>query len=154
MLSLDLTDPDHAKPGKLEPFLREPVNQVDPVFSPDRAVDCVRIDDEATCRRSLCGDFQVFPHLEMAGLDRPRKFPIWSRNSRELYYLTVIAHYGSRYQTSDDVFTAEKPRQWSSMPLFRPLINSLWNLDVARTGNTCCADAARSQHHRPRRRST
>ena len=135
ILSLDLTDPDRAKPGKLERFLREPVNQVDPVFSPDGRwiayVSMTRNMPDVVVRR--------FPSSSSS----PRwqistgrgKFPIWSRSSRELYYLDGDSHIMAvRYQTSDDVFTAEKPRQWSSTPLFRPLNNSLWNLDVAPDG--------------------
>ena len=135
MLSLDLTDPDHAKPGKLEPFLREPVNQVDPVFSPDGRwiayVSMTRNMPEVFVRR-----FPSFSSSLRWQVSTGRgKFPIWSRNSRELYYLDGDSHIMAvRYQTSDDVFTAEKPRQWSSMPLFRPLNNSLWNLDVAPDG--------------------
>src|ERR1700692_3763589 len=34
-LPLDLSDPEHPKPGKPELFLRTPSNEYDPAFSPD-----------------------------------------------------------------------------------------------------------------------
>jgi Tol biopolymer transport system component len=34
-LALDLSDPDHPKPGTPEPFLRTSSNELDPAVSPD-----------------------------------------------------------------------------------------------------------------------
>ncbi len=63
------------------------------------------------------------------------RFPIWSRNGRELFYLggdTRIMVAG--YTVKGDSFVPEKPRQWSPTPLFRPNDRTLWNLDPAPDG--------------------
>ena len=38
------------------------------------------------------------------------------------------------YTANENSFLAEKPRQWSPAPLFRPTDNALWNLDIAPDG--------------------
>lgn len=40
----------------------------------------------------------------------------------------------TRYTAGRNSFVAEKPRQWSPAPLFRPANNALWNLDLAPDG--------------------
>src|SRR5258706_2718859 len=85
-LPLDLTDPDHPKPGKPELFLGTPAVEVSPVFSPD-------------------GRWLAYMSLESGGPEvyvRPFPgpggkwqvstgggvMPVWSRNGRELFYRT------------------------------------------------------------------
>ena len=138
-LPLDLNDPDHPKPGKPEAFAREPSSQVDPAFSPDgRWIAYV-----TTTGAGLGGQVTVrpFPSTPSAGKwqvsesESGGKFPVWSHNRRELFYLNsgnriMVA----RYTANEHSFAPEKPRQWSPAPLFRPANNALWNLDIAPDG--------------------
>jgi Tol biopolymer transport system component/DNA-binding winged helix-turn-helix (wHTH) protein len=138
-LPLDLNDPDHPKPGKPEPFARESLSQVDPAFSPDgRWIAYV-----STNGAGLGGQVTVrpFPSAPSAGkwqvseLENGGKFPVWSRNRRELFYVNsdnrIIV---VRYTANEHSFVPEKPRLWSPAPLFRPTYNALWNLDIAPDG--------------------
>jgi len=136
-LPLDLNDPDHPKSGKPEPFARESLSQVDPAFSPDgRWIAYV-----STNGAGLGGQISVrpFPSAPSAGRwqvsESLGKFPLWSRNRKELFYVNsdnrimVVP-----YTANERSFVPEKPRRWSPAPLFRPVNNSLWNLDVAPDG--------------------
>jgi Tol biopolymer transport system component len=138
-LPLDSNDPDHPKPGKPEPFAREPSSQVDPAFAPDgRWIAYI-----STNGAGLGGQVTVrpFPSSPSAGKwqvsesESGGKFPVWSRNRRELFYVNsdnriMVANYTANKHS----FVPEKPRQWSPAPLFRPTYNALWNLDIAPDG--------------------
>jgi len=138
-LPLDSSDPDHPKPRKPEPFAREPSSQVDPAFSPDgRWIAYV-----STNGAGLGGQVTVrpFPSAPSAGKwqvsesESGGKFPVWSRNRRELFYVNsdnriMVVSYAANERS----FVPEKPRQWSQAPLFRPANNALWNLDIAPDG--------------------
>jgi serine/threonine-protein kinase len=138
-LPLDLNDPDHPKPGKPEPFARESLSQVDPAFSPDgRWIAYV-----STNGAGLGGQVTVrpFPSAPSAGkwpvseLENGGKFPVWSHNRRELFYVNSNNRIMvARYTANERSFVPEKPRQWSPAPLFRPTYNALWNLDIAPDG--------------------
>lgn len=138
-LPLDSNDPDHPKPGKPEPFAREPSSQVDPAFSPDgRWIAYV-----STNGAGLGGQVTVrpFPSAPSAGkwqvseLENGGKFPVWSRNRRELFYVNSDNRIMvARYTAKEHSFVPEKPRLWSPAPLFRPTYNALWNLDIAPDG--------------------
>jgi Tol biopolymer transport system component len=47
-LPLDLTDPDHPKSGKPEPFLRTPASELLPRFSPDGRWIAYRSEESGT----------------------------------------------------------------------------------------------------------
>jgi len=134
---LDLNDPDHPKPGKPEPFALESLSQVDPAFSPDgRWMAYV-----STTGAGVGGQITVrpFPSSPSAGRwqvsESGAKFPVWSRNRRELFYVNSDNRIMVAGYTADEhSFVPEKPRQWSPAPLFRPTYNALWNLDIAPDG--------------------
>ena len=138
-LPLDLNDPDHPKPGKPEPFARESLSQVDPAFSPEgRWIAYV-----STNGAGVGGQITVrpFPSAPTAGRwqvsesESGAKFPVWSRNRRELFYVNSDNRIMvARYTANEHSFVPEKPRQWSPAPLFRPTYNALWNLDIAPDG--------------------
>ena len=138
-LPLDLNDPDHPKSGKPEPLARESLSQVDPAFSPDgRWIAYV-----STNGAGKGGQITVrpFPFAPSAGRwsvsesESGAKFPVWSRNRNELFYVNSDNRIMVvRYTANDQLFVSEKPRLWSPAPLFRPTNNALWNLDIAPDG--------------------
>jgi Tol biopolymer transport system component len=129
-LPLDLSDPDHPKPGKPEPFLREPADQIQPAFSPDGRWIAyasfeptgVHIFVRPFPGGSTAGKWQI---STAAG-----QFPVWSRNGRELFYLGDDNHIMvAEYAAKGDSFNPGRPRQWS------PAL-------IARTGNFSSLDPA------------
>jgi len=136
-LPLDLNDPDHPKPGKPEPFAPESLSQVDPAFSPDgRWMAYV-----STKGAGVGGQITVRPFPSSPSARRWQvsesgaKFPVWSRNRSELFYVNSDNRIMvARYTANERSFVPEKPRQWSAAPLFRPTYNALWNLDIAPDG--------------------
>ena len=138
-LPLDLNDPDHPRPGNPEPFAREALSQVDPAFSPDgRWIAYVATDGAGIGGQVSVRPFPSAPssaRWQVSESESGAKFPVWSRNRRELFYVNsgnriMVA----RYTADEHSFTPEKPRQWSPAPLYRPAYNALWNLDIARDG--------------------
>jgi serine/threonine-protein kinase len=138
-LPLDLNDPEHPKSGKPEPFASESLSQVDPAFSPDgRWIAYV-----STNGAGLGGQITVRPFPSTASSGRWQisesesgaKFPVWSRNRKELFYVNSVNRIMEvGYTANENFFLPEKPRQWSPGPLFRPTDNALWNLDIAPDG--------------------
>jgi serine/threonine-protein kinase len=137
-LPLDLSDPEHPKPGKPELFLhlRTPLAALEPAFSPDgRWVAYmsaesgrreVYVGPFASGAPSGSGKWQISAG---GGLH-----PIWSRNGRELFYespdnlIMALA-----YTAKGDSFAADKPRPWSNTQILEP-VPFLWNLDLAPDG--------------------
>jgi serine/threonine-protein kinase len=134
-LPLDLKDPDHPKSGKPEPFARESLGGVDPAFSADGRWIAYRSGNGAIASGQIT--VRPFPSAPSAGhwtvseSESRAKFPVWSRNGRELFYLNSDNRIMIvRYTANDHTFIPEKPRPWSPAPLFRPTNNALWNLDI------------------------
>jgi serine/threonine-protein kinase len=136
-LPLNLNDPDHPKPAKPEPLARESLGQVDPAFSPDRRWIAYVSTDGAGRGGQVC--VRPFPSGPSASRwqvsESGAKFPVWSRNSMELFYLNSDNRIMVvRYTADRHSFSPEKPRQWSPALLFRPTNNALWNLDITPDG--------------------
>ena len=134
VLPIDASDPDHPKAGPSEPFLRTPASETRPAFSHDGRWVAYTSNDT--------GVLEVYvrpfalPASENGGKWQISTtggvFPIWSRNGRELFYVSPE----NRIMVSDFVvrsgsFVASKPRLWSNQQL---LSVGYTNLDLAPDG--------------------
>ncbi len=131
-LPLDVSDPDHPKPGKPELFLRTPFDEYDPVFSPDGPWIAY------TSRESGPNEVYVRPFPGPGGKWQISigggAHAIWSRNGRELFYESPDNHImAAAYTAKADSFAADKPRPWSNTQIFEPVALQ-WNLDLAPDG--------------------
>ena len=112
-LPLDLTDPEHPKPGKPEVFLRTPAGETFSAFSPDGRWIAYSSDESGRAevyvrpfQSSSGGKWQI--STEGGG------YPFWSRDGRELYFLSLDSHIMvADYTAKGDSFEAGKPRVWS-----------------------------------------
>jgi serine/threonine-protein kinase len=138
-LPLDLTDSDHPRSGKPEPFEHEFSSQVDPAISPDgRWIAYVSTNGAGRGGQITVRPFPSAPaagRWQVSESESGAKFPVWSRNHRELFYVNSDNRIMvARYTANEHSFLPEKPRLWSPAPLFRPTYNALWNLDIAPDG--------------------
>ena len=115
-LPLDVSDPDHPKPGKPELFLRTPFGGGWPAFSPDGRWIAY------TSNESGRNEVYVRPFGGGASSGSRKwqistgggRYPIWSRDGRELFYETPESQIMvAAYTTQADSFAANKPRPWS-----------------------------------------
>jgi serine/threonine-protein kinase len=111
-LPLDLSDPDHPKPGRPELFLRTPFAEVQPIFSPDgRWLAYMSLESGRTevYVRPFPGPGGKWQVSTEGGL-----MPVWSRNGRELFYRTLDNRIMvANYTAKGDAFVADRPRLWS-----------------------------------------
>jgi Tol biopolymer transport system component len=130
-LPLDLRDPEHPKPGKPEPFLSEPLVEVDPAFSPDGKFVAYSSNE--------LGPNEVFVHSFPGPAGKWKvstaggKFPAWSRTTQELFFLggddrIMVANYS----LDGGSFAAGTPRPWAATQVLRDGVRQ--NFDVAPDG--------------------
>jgi Tol biopolymer transport system component len=109
-VALDLSDPEHPKAGKPEPFLRTPFNERDPAFSPDGRWMAY------TSTESGIAELYVRPFPGPGGKWQistgGAEYPKWSRSARALFYesLTDDSIMVADYTATADSFSASKPR--------------------------------------------
>jgi serine/threonine-protein kinase len=130
-LPLDLSNTERPKPGKAEPFLKDPqIVEVDPAFSPDGKFLAYASNEsgaEEVFVRPFPGPGKW--KISTAG----GKFPAFSRTSHELFFLgsedriMVVS-----YSTTGDSFTAGKPRVWSPTQIRRNGV--VQNFDISADG--------------------
>jgi Tol biopolymer transport system component len=136
-LPLDVSDPEHAKPGKAEVFLRTPFNELEPAFSPDGRWIAY------TSNQS--GRFEVYVRPFQGGAatgsgkwqisNGGGLHPIWSRDGRELFYETLDNRImAATYTAKGDSFAADKPRLWSNTQIMDLFGTGIWNLDLSPDG--------------------
>jgi predicted Ser/Thr protein kinase len=130
-LPLDLTDPDHPKPGKPELFLRTTAEENLPVFSPDGRWIAYRSDES--------GRIEIYVRPFPATRDGKWQistggalYALWSKNGQELFYETADDRIMVMdYTVNGDSFQPGRPRLWSDKQLFYPGVS---NLDLAPDG--------------------
>jgi len=134
-LPLDMSDPEHPKPGKPELFLRTPFNEAEPAFSPDGRWIAY------TSNESGRNEVYVRPSGTASGSGKWQistgggTNPIWSRNGRELFYETGDNRIMvSAYTAKADSFAVDKPRLWSDTQILVPSGSGRSDLDLAPDG--------------------
>jgi Tol biopolymer transport system component len=131
-LPLDLSDPDHPKPGKPESFLATPADERVATFSPDGRWIAYRSDESGTIQIYV----RPFPAAGEAkwqiSAGAGSRYAIWSKNGRELFYETADNRIMVvDYTVSGNSFAPGKPKLWSDVQLFNP---GGLNLDLAPDG--------------------
>ncbi len=131
MLPLDLSDPEHPKPGKPEPFLRTPADELVPVVSPDGHWVAYRSNEgggvEIYVRPFPAGRASRWQVSTGGGL-----YAVWGKNGHQLFYeapdnrIMVLD-----YTVDGSSFVPGKPRRWSDKQL---LYFGTTNLDLAPDG--------------------
>jgi Tol biopolymer transport system component len=135
-LPLDVSDANHPKPGKPELFLRTPFSETEPAFSPDGRWIAYPSDE--------LGRYEVyvrpFPGGAPSGSGKWQistaggRHPIWSRNSRELFYQAPDTRIMvAAYTAKADSFAPDKPRPWSDARILE-VPGGPWDLDLAPDG--------------------
>jgi serine/threonine-protein kinase len=130
---LDLTDPEHPKPGTPELF----ADGTNPAFSPDgRWIAYVGAESGQleVYVRPFPGPQGGKAKVSTAG----GQFPIWSRNGRELFFESLdLRIMEADYAVSGGSFEAGKPRLWSSVQLIA--LNQTQTFDLAADGKSFAA---------------
>jgi len=131
-LPLDVSDPEHPKPGKPESFLRTPSLEYEPAFSPDGRWIAYK-----SGQRGRAVEVFVRPFPGSGGQwqvsNGGGSEPVWSRNGKELFYLTPDGHIMVvDYAVKGDSFGAGKPRLWTDTRIWH--LDGQWNMDLAPDG--------------------
>jgi serine/threonine-protein kinase len=132
ILPLDLTDPEHPRPGQAATFVSTPpfVN-VEAVFSPDGHWIAYQSSESGTPEVYV----RPFPsggqrlHVSTGGGSRP----IWPARGRELFYQGLDNYImAAGYTINGDSLSFEKPRRRFAHPMFTPGTGRIF--DVAPDG--------------------
>jgi Tol biopolymer transport system component len=116
---IDLSDLEHPKARKQEPFLVDPtIVQVAPAFSPDGKFLAYASNESGSNEifvRPFPGPGGKWKVSQSGG-----RFPVWSRAAHELLFLGGDDHIMAvDYSAQGDLFRAGKPRVWSPLPVRR-----------------------------------
>jgi len=131
-LTLDLSDPEHPKPGKPELFLRTPFNEQDGVFSPDGRW-IAYTSDESGARELYVRPFPG-PGGKWQISTGGAKYPRWAPKEHTLFYASQgdVGIMAVDYTATADSFSASRPRLWAALPMIDATGDV--NLDVAPDG--------------------
>ena len=112
-------DGDHPKLGAEEPFLRTPASEGLPAFSPDGRW-LAYVSDESGVSQIFVTPFPGPGGKWQISTDGGTN-PIWSRNARELFYVSRDRRIMvSSYNDKNAAFVAEKPAPWSNFRTMAP----------------------------------
>jgi Tol biopolymer transport system component len=131
-LPVDLSDAEHPKPGKAEPFLADPqIAEVDPAFSPDGKF-IAYASNESGAEEIFVRPFPG-PGGKWKISDQGGKFPVFARATRELFFLGGDDRiWVADYTIQDGAFNAGQPRVWSPAKITRDGVRQ--NFDISADG--------------------
>jgi serine/threonine-protein kinase len=122
---LDLTDPDHPKPGIPESFLRTPKDESVPKFSPDARWIAYRSNESGNSEIYV----RPFPNANGGKWQISNGggvYPFWSNTSRQLFYQTPDGEIMEMDYTIDGAsFVPGRVKVWSDKQLFSSGTSSL-----------------------------
>lgn len=131
VLPLDLSDPDHPRPGKVEPFLTTPgIVEVDGAYSPDGGW--------VAYASSEAGEEGVYVRSSNPNAGGKRrisagaKFPVWSHDNRLFFLGGDDRIMVTTYNVSGDAFNFATPHVWSDRQILRR--GTRQNFDLAPDG--------------------
>ena len=114
-LPLDLSNPDHPKPGKPEVFFHSHFNETRPAFSPDGHWVAYQSNES--------GRDEVYVRPYPGSASSPSEkwqisaggggSPVWSQRGRELFFTSGGQIMVTQYAVRDGSFLARGPRPWS-----------------------------------------
>jgi WD40-like Beta Propeller Repeat len=141
---LDISDSEHPKPGKPEPFLRTPDDELEPIFSPDGRWIAYRSNESGTyelyVRPSQSSPAGAGGKWQISN-GGSNQHPRWPREGRQLFWETYDNHIMvADYTAQGDSFTAGKPRLWSLAQILAP--TGVYNMDVTADGKRLVAFVA------------
>lgn len=138
MLPLDLSDPDHPKPGEPTPYLSTHADELVPQFSPDGHWIAYRSNESGSYEFEIYvrpfpaangGKWQI---SSGGGL-----YAFWSKKNRQLFYETADNRIMVvDYSVEGSSFVPGKARPWYDKPLF---YTGTSNLDLAPDGKRFAA---------------
>ncbi len=147
-LPLDVSDPEHPKPGKPELFLGTPFSESSPAFSPDGRW-MAYLSNESGVQELYVRPFPG-PGGRWLISSGGARSPVWSRAGRELLYQTSDRRVMSvTYTVKGATFVAETPRPWpGAAPAGVPMFSSI---DVSPDGKRLVylAPAENPEHATP-----
>jgi serine/threonine-protein kinase len=132
-LPLDITDPEHPKPGNAAVLVQTPFNEGEPAVSPDGRWLAYTSDESGRLEvyvRPFGGGNVSGKWVVSAG----GQSAVWSPKGRELFYASLDDRVMAvRYTTQGDSFASERPTVWSTTQVVRPNA-AAWSFDVAPDG--------------------
>lgn len=133
ILPMEGNDPDRPKPGKPQPFLNTAFAEESPAFSPDGSWLAYQSDESGRMEiyvRPFPGPGGKWQVSSSGG-----KLPVWSRNRKELFYLSEDNQIMvAAYKTTRGAFVAGIARLWSEQRI--PVAqNTIRNFDPAPSGD-------------------
>jgi eukaryotic-like serine/threonine-protein kinase len=110
-LPLGETESDHPKPGKPEPFLATPFNELGPMISPDGRWLAYYSNES--------GRYEVYvrpfpgPGGKWQISTGGGETPVWSKNGQEMFYRSGEGMMVASYSANGAAFVASKPGLWA-----------------------------------------
>src|SRR5947207_712586 len=116
MLPLDLSDPEHPKPGAPQPLLTSPAAERYAAFSPDGKWIAYASDESS--RNEIYVRRVSEPGGKWQVSAASGNMPMWSRQGHQLFYVAGNRIMVADYEVTGNSFSAGKPRLWSPAQIF------------------------------------